>query len=513
MDKNSKDFAEKFYDEASKIEDWNNPPDLIFNNAIAQVNHQKTQKSNRLKSQIALIGLVISIAAIVLFLNYKFSIQDSELTQLKDRIESIGISTENVQVQLEQTIQKSNLSEGSINTATESLNKKSQSVASTIVPQSATQVITLEENTVKSADLYTATSVVTQEVNSDKIINQPSTTSSNVINNNNTANSANYTSTKVVPQLSTIAIADTKDNKVTIDSRVQLAATEALANPGIKVLPTTTLGISALNLNLTPAPLSSLDYRKGLILNAKTLVRRSRINMRGLPEHKDLHLTDYQQFRTNIAFELNLEKELKGNLSVFGGVGYQQLTNLSQSTESLEYSSSNEIQTADGFIYTDNMVLDTPVGFSKQEVSFKSSESLEGKIMEQASATTLNLEIINLRLGLKKRFDFNRFVVAPYGALGSNFIINNQTTFDTSIYSDGEFVTTAQKTSDNLSSTNKHFLTLEVGTDLLYKINDRTTIGLNFGYEQSITSLRQNSTGLKSFTNSFITGVTFSTRL
>ena len=235
--------------------------------------------------------------------------------------------------------------------------------------------------------------------------------------------------------------------------------------------------------------------------------------MRGLPEHKDLHLTDYQQFRTNIAFELNLEKELKGNLSVFGGVGYQQLTNLSQSTESLEYSSSNEIQTADGFIYTDNMVLDTPVGFSKQEVSFKSSESLEGKIMEQASATTLNLEIINLRLGLKKRFDFNRFVVAPYGALGSNFIINNQTTFDTSIYSDGEFVTTAQKTSDNLSSTNKHFLTLEVGTDLLYKINDRTTIGLNFGYEQSITSLRQNSTGLKSFTNSFITGVTFSTRL
>ena len=133
--------------------------------------------------------------------------------------------------------------------------------------------------------------------------------------------------------------------------------------------------------------------------------------------------------------------------------------------------------------------------------------------MEQASATTLNLEIINLRLGLKKRFDFNRFVVAPYGALGSNFIINNQTTFDTSIYSDGEFVTTAQKTSDNLSSTNKHFLTLEVGTDLLYKINDRTTIGLNFGYEQSITSLRQNSTGLKSFTNSFITGVTFSTRL
>ena len=130
MDKNSKDFADKFYDEASKIEDWNNPPDLIFNNAIAQVNHQKTQKSNRLKSQIALIGLVISIAAIVLFLNYKFSIQDSELTQLKDRIESIGISTENVQVQLEQTIQKSNLSEGSINTTTESLIKKSQSVAS-----------------------------------------------------------------------------------------------------------------------------------------------------------------------------------------------------------------------------------------------------------------------------------------------------------------------------------------------------------------------------------------------
>lgn len=521
---------DKFYNESLQVDDWNNPTDVVFKNAIAEVGRSKKNEANKRLTRALLLLLLMSVIGISSFVGYKFSVHNSELVQLKNEIKVIKQPAS--QPATEIGIKEASAASQNFVTSSTALASQAQESRPATEETSKSQSSNNKVGRTEDLDRQDASSRSSSSQHSG-ISASESDYSKGMVSGPSILNEvSDKTRNRASSEISSSESGKLAQQELNNSIARRSAESEGIPTKA-NLLKTAVGSIATLNQdqvvseNVSGHPLV-LDYTmelnpviadagsnkdRGLFLNTKAINRRSNFIMRGLPANKDLHLTKYDEYRSNFSVEFNLEKNLKNNFSLYAGLGYQKLVNNSESVESLSYSSFNETDTGDGYIYTENMILDTPLGFRTETVNFSTDESIEGTELSQMTQTQQSLNIINLRIGLRKRFEYNKIAISPYFALGSNFVTGTNTTFDATIFSDDNVVMRAPKAASELTLLNKHFLTAEIGSSIHYRVSNRVSVGLDVGYEQSITSLRKSNGGLKTFTNSLITGVSFRTAL
>ncbi len=491
-------FKESFEEQSNTNLGWNNPPDFLFEEAIAQVNGQKT-KSNRTKL------LILASMAVVALL---FAMLFSHMSRL-DALESEQLTEEVSNSKVLNKADNKDLS--TVATKHESITQESKAATST-------KVITAESKVVTSTKTTTAEK---NAVSASKVVQAAPPTVAPTRAANSTFNTVSTTIKEEVPKTTNIQTAITQkankvENLVSVAGKKENLSVKTYETSDIETLSRIEFAIldnvekvlpQSGDIEFLPAEAraktkvfagSKLGFRVGYNLSSLKLETSEANN-----------ITNHNGFYSGYGFDFDLQIPLTSRLNLVNIVGFNKYNNESDNTVIHPYKKFKEVLlTSDRASYDITSFVDTPLGRFEEGQTFivDPRSTVDGEELEHSMTFRQELSVVSLQTGLNYDLLQRDKLTWSAGITGGlNMVVNLKSTM-ISRYNMGNNIQTEDVIVFNDSNyINTFFGSISLRSDLSYDLGKNFNLSFGLGYLHGLSSItnysnNSSSTHLQNFT-------------
>ena len=469
-------FKSQFEEQSSQNLGWNDPPDFVFDEAIAVVNGQKNLDNKKnLFLLLALLGIGLLIG--VLLYSHK------KVTTLEHKVDLLSVGS------LDSDISSHN-GDGTLD--------KGQALDAAVSSDDSKVVDRKEEIVVAE---YSTSNLVNNTFANKPAITSEISEEPKVINASNAFDQNSATIIRDI-QVNETAVSEysrlsnpTKDNKV---NPAPIGGSDILYN--LKMLD---YKIYPLETESRPIELyNDISWAEKAAKNDFTISFAAIRNFTTLSmsEYSGPQvLTAYDDYYSGVGYQVGLSLPVSPKLNWVNAVAYNRFNNESFNTSSNSYNKINEFSINPGStMYLMDMDIESPVGVLNETMAFEVDPLLtnEGDVIEDKVTIGQYLNVFSLSTGLEYALvqtkNINWYARTSIGAA---YISKLATRMDSEIIMNDKTMDTFSTSFEKVKNLNSLYSFLEVSSGVDYKLSQKYSLTFGVGYSKSINSLRSGATG------------------
>lgn len=473
---------------SDEAEDWNTPPDFIFDNAIKKIDQQNKRRRYLWYRRMGVVSIIFLIFSSLLYLNLK--IDNVEAKIISEKIEghkSPSMTTEEADSDIITTKEIIVKSESN----TEAYQVKENFEISKSISEYTHKDVVPQSNTLhtgsKMAKLSDTETAKTRQQEIPEIISLIGETSYETVNGSN------------------------NEKRVDITSINQLQS-------GIKAIPVS--NDKNIKLKLLPALSTELDIINEVLpvsIGFRVNSNFSAVSMKNILMNEDVSLTGYEKYCSGYGASVDVAKAISNRVSIKAAGQFQKINNNSLLQETSLVDVNNYSVDSNGVgAYETGMTISTPLGNYTSDISFPLDEStLNAKeSMVNKTTTAQSLSYIALDLGLQYTINPKSRSAFYIGAgIGANKTISMSNHMETDIYMDDKLIDHLSAEPKSLDDLKSSFWSYYGEAGVAYALNRNSDLSMFINQRTSLSSVKDSGvTGSETYLNQINIGVGYNIR-
>lgn len=477
------DFIKSKFDSAGQDE-WNTPPDFIFDNAINQIKKEKLRKQKIAFKRGGFLFLFLLGVSSIFYINYKVNNISSEFSTLKSQ-----------KIELHDQAQLSNQDQQNLLTNKQSTDQEINS---------DTHQETIESNLLGNKDQKKVKAPIVNRVSNESSPLSYNASAEKVAENNIDL----IEMSEFLPQNETTEIAKRKSHKLELIEDVassqipEIIEVDKISSLGLNVFDSdrSELDINASYSEVPNSANTVLPFTMGVSIDNNY----SCFTMDNPSVNSDMSLEGYDAHNFGLGLSLWIKKPVSKRFSIVSSLGVNRINNQSELFESSDIDMSNFVSDGTGMgAYVTEMTIETPIGNYKSDVEIIMSESEVADTDKMINNTLTEQSLTYTSLDLGMQYDIrNESKLAYY--LGSgityNRILSMNSQFETSVFMDDTIMESFYTDTNALEGYNSSFLSYYLEAGVSHSLSNHSNVSLSFGINNSLTSLKSSDSA--SLTNS-----------
>ncbi len=471
-------------------EDWNTPPDFVFEKAIKRIDQQNKQTRYLWYRRMGIISIIFLVFSSLMYLNLKIDSVDSKIISQENNNASYSVRSE---VDDKGIVASTDLiNESQIQSESDQVENKielygepSGSLNKNVYP------LTTNTNGVSTTNISTYSSF-----NSEQSQQEASKTMAS--NLNSAAKSDNLVEKSIGERAALISIDP-------VQSDIQFIPISQDNNIVLKALPAA--------LNESDIDNAGNSVIVGLRMNSNF----SSVSMDNIIPNENISLTGYEQYCSGFGASIDVAKSITNNVSIKATGQFQKIRNNSLLQERSSIDVNNYIVDSNGSgAYETGMTISTPLGNYTSDISFAMDENtLNAKEdMVNKTSTTQSLSYVSLDLGLQYTINPESRSAFYVGAgIGANKTVGMTNQMETDIYMDDKLMDQLSASPKSLDDFKSSFWTYYTEAGIAYSLSNNSDLSVFVNQRMSLNSIKESGmTGSQTYLKQFNVGVGYNFR-
>lgn len=467
-------YSEAFDNQGHLDLEWNNPPEFVFEDAMASVNKINKSKKKR-KSFFIILGTLLIIASSALIhTQQRISGLEKEVHGLKES----ALAQENNSAPIgAATQQPQSSSEMMVTMAVESIGDESIEKSQTSPEKFA------KKATQPQAISKTNANDIALSPERNRIENPEKTATEALTAITSSAND-------VKPVTTEIAGTDPAISENTIDEILPISVTKL----NVHSSEISALALAERNFDVPQFQKSQIkSAERGLVISLAARQNFSSLAMKGELNNSDQSLSDYDRNYSAYGIRLSAAQQLHNKLSLIGSLGYDKYYNKSKAVSSLSYSKSNEVPMTNGLAsYNMGTEVEAPLGTMLDEMAMIVDPNMmeNGEIISHESEIEQTLVLYSLNVGLGyELLKRNRFRLSTNFSTGLNYNSTVKTTMSSEYLMHDKIMDDSYAYCEETPGTKKWLGTIALGLQASLNLKRGYSLNLGTGHTRSMTSV------------------------
>lgn len=453
-------YSKAFESQSHTDLEWNNPPEFIFEEAIATVNKNKGRQNNRKALILFVFVMVIITSVAILYTQYR-------INGLEKRVISFKDSATKIENQSNPTTENKTIK---IPALAQAASKQMKAKGKMILKKN--DFATLESSDIKSTKLIAP-------------VKEP-------ISSNNNALPIDI---KLRSEIQSQSLATKTSESLSLSQNT----IHPLQHKEIAILESSPEGLAIAERKFIIIGLSHTDLEnqtdKGASLyKVGVEVKRNFTSMSMEGElNSDQSLINYDNKYAGYGLELSSSRKLVNRLSIIGSIGYDRYKNQSQANTIYSYSKANEVPVSNGLAsYSMTNLIETPLGEMMENTSLTVNpmQTSEGETLSQESNISQTLSTFSMNTGLsydiinKGKFTMNTGILA-----GLNYNHRARSNMNSSLMMDNDIMSLSETKSKDIEGTRNFFGSLRFSLGASLELKNDFCLNFGLSHTQSVNAI------------------------